>query len=272
MPGPRQDFDGRSRTNASTKATFTTASIKFKSSRTLLKTLLPGPSYRFSGTGSVAYATFSLTTLDGLDWLAGGGYNHFGLYIHGFEYKQSNGKIKKGDYLPVLFEDFADPIISGREELGFPKVFSSIDVNRDVGSCNASLSWRGAVWGTMAMTGLGEVEQNLGQDGETAAHDGGLLVHRYMPLVGADKTGIPEAEHSVFVDSAQEREKASSRINRAWKAGQASIHIDALDRTRLPTLHHIISRLAEIPVYEIEEAKLVEGQGAPDFSSTTKLS
>lgn len=271
MPGPRQDFNGKSRTNASTRATFHTASIKIKTSRTLLKTLLPSPLYKFSGSGSVAYATFSLTTLDGLDWLAGGGYNHFGLYIHGVEYKQSNGEIKKGDYLPVLFEDFTDPIISGREELGFPKIFSSIDVNRHVGSYHASLSWRGAVWGMMEMTGLDEVD-NLGQDSETAHCDGGLLVHRYTPHVGADQKEIPEAEYPVFVDSAYERGKASSRINRAWEAEQASMHINPLDWTRLPTLHHIISRLAEIPTYGIEEARVVEGEGVPDLSSATGLS
>lgn len=63
-------------------------------------------------------------------------------------------------YLPVLFEDFADPIISGREEIGFPKVFSSIDVNKLQESHYVSTSWRGAIWGRMTLTGLKEAKHD----------------------------------------------------------------------------------------------------------------
>lgn len=267
MPGPRQDFWGRSRAAASTKATYCTASIKIKTSRTLLKNLLPNPSYGFSGTGSVAYVTFSQTSLKGLDWLAGGGYNHMGLYIHGIEYKKPNGEALKGSYLPVLFEDFADPIISGREEIGFPKVFSSIDVNKRQESHYVSTSWRGAVWGRMTLTGLKEAKHDPEQSTTASPTDEGLLVHRYMPRVGNDQRGKPEAEYPVFVNFGQEQVTVPSRINRVLKAEHADLHIDGLDWNQLPTLHHIISRLVEIPIYEVVEAGVVEGEGVYDLLS-----
>lgn len=160
MPGPCQDLWGGSRAVASTKATFRTASIKVKTSRTLLRNLLPTPAYRFTGTGSVAYATLSQTTLDELDWLTGAGYNHFGLYIHGVEYKQSDGEVTRGTYLPVLLEDLTDPIISGREELGFPKAYSNIDVDGRYDSCHVTASWPGAVWGRMSLIGLSESQES----------------------------------------------------------------------------------------------------------------
>lgn len=120
MPGPRQTVFGKSR--ESTESTFTTgkhhlinslpfqffetkhsliilaASIKFKTSRTLLQNLFPpnSTSYRFKSPGTVAYASFSQTTLNKMDWLGGSGYKHIGLYIHGVEYVKKNGDIISG--------------------------------------------------------------------------------------------------------------------------------------------------------------------------------
>ncbi|KAJ5751897.1 Salicylate hydroxylase [Penicillium odoratum] len=268
MPGPRQDFWGRSRALASARARFCTVSIKIKTSRTLLKNLLPNSAYSFSGTGSVAYATFSQTSLDGLEWLAGGGYNHIGLYIHGIGYKQADGMVTKGTYLPIMFEDLTDPILSGREELGFPKLYSDIDVNKQEQSYHITTSWRGAVWGRMSLTGLREEEETAPVEGSTAQ---GLLVHRYMPSVGREGKGTPEAEYPVFIDLAAESQIVPSNITRVLKASQAELEINALDWNQLPTLHHITSRLAEIPVYDIVEAKVVQGEGVMDISSAKKL-
>lgn len=269
MPGPRQDFWGRSRALASANAKYCTISIRIKTSRTLLKNLLPNSAYSFSGTGSVAYATFSLTTLDGLDWLAGGGYNHFGLYIHGIEYKQADGNIKQGTYLPVMFEDLTDPIISGREELGFPKLFSDINVDKRKDSCHVTTSWRGAVWGEMNLTGLEEEKEAIAVD--TGSSNQGLLVHRYMPSVGREGKGSPEAEYPVFIDWAEESQIVPCKTTRVLKASQGDIQINGLDWNQLPTLHHVISRLAEIPVYDVVEAKVTEGEGVMDISSAKKI-
>lgn len=269
MPGPRQDFLGRSRAFGSTKASYNTISIKIKTSRTLLKNLLPNPAYTFSGNGSVAYATFSQTTLDGLEWLAGGGYNHMGLYIHGIEYKHADGKVTQGTYLPIMFEDLTDPILSGREELGFPKLFSTIDVEKRENSCHVTASWRGAVWGQMNLNGLKEQKEILSP--EAGPSNQGLLVHRYMPSVGRVSKGIPEAEYPVFIDWVEESQIVPCKTNRVLVASEGDIHIDGLDWEKLPTLHHIISRLAEIPVYAIIEAKVVEGEGVMDISSAKRL-
>jgi hypothetical protein len=53
---------------------------------------------------------------------------------------------------------------------------------------------------------------------------------------------------------------------KVWTSSKASFQIDPLDWEQLPTLHHVISRLAELPVYEIVSARVVEGDGVPDVS------
>ncbi|KAL2847477.1 hypothetical protein BJY01DRAFT_234284 [Aspergillus pseudoustus] len=267
MPGPRQDFEGNSRLGRSTKSTFQTTSIRFTTSRTLLQNLLPNDSYSFATASTVATASISQTLLNGMDWLGGGGYRHLGLYIEGVQYKKTDGEIVNGTYLPILFESLTDPIVSGREEIGMPKLYSAIDANERDGSYYLQASWRGAVWGRLRWEDL--------EDEDPAAHsvpaDGGLLLHRYVPKVGAESKGEAEVEYPVFVPNADESKLVVSKVTRVRTAKKAGFEIDGLSWKALPTLHHIISRLAEIPVDEILSAKVVEGEGVPDVSSARRI-
>ncbi|KAL4927325.1 putative salicylate hydroxylase [Aspergillus undulatus] len=271
MPGPRQDFEGRSRLDRSHKSTFQTTSIKFKTSRTLLQNLLPNDSYSFGTPSTVATATFSQTLLNGMDWLGGGGYRHLGLYIDGVQYKKANGEIVKGTYLPILFESLTDPIVSGREELGMPKLYSTLDGNERKGSYYLQASWQGAVWGRFRWEGLEDEDPNANAGPGDSGVNGGLLLHRYIPQVGADRKGQAEVEYPVVVPNADESKVLVSRVTRVRKARKASLEIDGLSWEALPTLHHIIVRLAEIPVDEILSAKIVEGEGVPDVSEARRL-
>ncbi|KAL4790685.1 hypothetical protein BDV19DRAFT_401896 [Aspergillus venezuelensis] len=271
MPGPRQDFEGRSRLDRSHKSTFQTSSIKFKTSRTLLQNLLPNESYSFGTPSTVVTATFSQTLLHGMDWLGGGGYRHMGLYIDGVQYKAADSQVYKGTYLPILFESLSDPIVSGREELGMPKLYSALEANSRKDSFYLSASWQGAVWGRFTWEGLEEQDPNAGSKPGDSGVNGGLLIHRYVPQVGADKKGKAEVEYPVIVPNADESKVLVSKVNRVRRAKKASFEIDGLSWEALPTLHHIISRLAEIPIDEILEAKIVEGEGVPDVSEARRI-
>ncbi|KAL4803144.1 hypothetical protein BDV18DRAFT_145205 [Aspergillus unguis] len=265
MPGPRQDIHGASR--PSQKSTFQTTSIKFKTSRTLLQNLLPNDSYSFPTPSTVATATFSQTLLNGMDWLGGGGYRHLGLYIDGVQYKKADGEVVSGTYLPILFESLADPIVSGREELGMPKLYSAIDAHERDGSYYLQSSWQGAVWGHFSWEGL-EDEDPISH---TGPGEGGILAHRYIPRVGADEKGKAEAEYPVFVPNAEEFKRTGSKVTRIRRAKKAELKIDGLSWKALPTLHHVVERLAEIPIDEVLEAKVVEGEGVSDVSSARRI-
>jgi len=270
MPGPRQSHSGIVR-NA-VKSTFRTASIKFKTSRTVLQNLFPPgvKGYRFKSPGTVAYCSFSCTTLDKMEWLGGTGYNHIGLYIHGVEYEKPDGQILSGTYMPILFESLTDPIVSGREELGMPKLYTAIDVFHGTGSYRVMTSWQGSLWGNFTLDGLEPDTDLAAATGKVSGEDDdGILVYRYYPQVGRDLKGQSETEYPVFVPFAEE--KPQPVTTKVWKASKASIKIDPLDWNALPTLHHIVSRLGEIPVYEIVKAKVVEGEGVPDVAPARRV-
>lgn len=272
MPGPRQSHAGVPR--EATQSTFRTASIKFKTSRTNLQNLFPPgiKNIHFTSPGTVAYASFACTTLDKMEWLGNTGYTHIGLYIHGVEYEKQDGSKVSGTYMPILFESLTDPIVSGREELGMPKLYTEIDTHQGASSFRIQTSWKGSMWGNFRLTGL---EEDANSKAVTTGKisggddDDGIIVFRYMPQVGTEFKGVAETTYPVFVPFAEDLPKPQTR--RVWKASGAKIDIDGMDWEALPTLHHIVSRLADIPIHEIVSAKVVEGEGVPDVSQARRI-
>lgn len=271
MPGPRQDFAGKPRDGSNAK--FTTASIKFKSSRTVLENLFPSEKLKFAVADTVAYASFAVTQLENLDWLGGRGYSHFGLYVHGVQYTKENGDTTTGTYLPLLFENLADPILSGREELGFPKLFCDLDVKNNGSGLSLDASWMGSKFCSLSLKDLTEAGANEEQTTSSAAKEEGMFFHKYMPATGSagsKERGQADAEYTAFLSNEQDAASAKRKIEKTFEASSAEVSFDALDWKALPTLHHIVERLAEIVVYEVVEAKVVSGTGVGDVSAACR--
>lgn len=267
FPGPRQTFTGKPRD--ATDSTFVTASIKFKTSRTLLQNLFPSTSFRFKSPGTVAYASLSQTTLNKMEWLGGSGYRHIGLYIHGVQYVQKDGTVRDGTFLPLLFESLTDPIVSGREELGMPKLYCSVDIWKRTNSYRIQTGWQGVQFGSFTLEGLKETDPGASKGTIGGEDDEGIFAYKYIPKVG--DRGQADVQHATFVPHAEESKVVPSKVLKLFTAEKASFEFDPHDWEALPTLHHVISRLAEIPVYEILGGKVVEGVGVPDVSSARRI-
>lgn len=271
MPGPRLDFEGNTRDGAN--ATFTTASIKFKTSRTVLQNLFATSEFKFSSPATLTHATFSVTTLGNLDWLGGRGYSHFGLYIHGVEYCGKYGKTLRGSYLPILFENLADPILSGRDELGMPKVWSDLNIQSGEEKQDWSMqaSWHESKFCKMRIDGL-EVTQDQNKPSlSSPPEDQGLLWHKEIPQTRPASSMPRQADvtYTVLLPDVEEA-RVKKQVMKSWK-GKGTIRFDKLDWKALPTLHHIVARLEEIPVYEVLEAKVVHGKGMSDVRSAQRV-
>lgn len=275
FPGPRQDAQGRALQDG-LQRTFSTTSIKFKTSRTYLETLFPTAQFRFKSRASVCQASISVTELGNMQWLGGKGYRHLGLYIHGVEYVRKDGAgTISGTHLAVLFESLSDPIVSGREELGMPKLFCDIDIDRSANDDEVRIaaSFRGARFVDMRVGGLREddVASESGTIGGEA--DYGILTYRYIPAVG--RPGVADVEYPIVVPHEEEEPKGTVkkvlRPREGAGSSNVSLNMQGLDWTQLPTLHHVASALAEIPIYEVVSAKVVEGTGVPDVSAARRI-
>lgn len=286
MTSPRQNHYGQPIPSHDTK--FVTHSLRFKTSTTYLQTLFPSPAFSFAYPGTVSEATFLCTELDNLGWLGGGGYNFFGLWIHGVQYTKKDGSTLFGSFLPVLFESLSDPITTGREELGMPKLFADIQVTRAEKSLRIVCSWRGTTFVDMVLGGQEEVSKGdatadgtttnggaktdlkpTGQGPPPPPPDHGLFIYRYVPSVG--NRGVADAEYPVFIS--KEKTTTPRVVEKTLRAQAAESRIDvhAGDWASLPTLHHVASALAEVPRYEIIEAKTEEGRGVEDLSQAERI-
>lgn len=199
-------------------------------------------------------------------WLGGGGYDLLALYIHDVCYRQNDGQIVKGTFCPVMFENLADPILSGREELGVPKLFSDIDISRDDTSCRATISWRGAQWAEFQWKDLEEDASALNQDEDPI---GGLLVHKYNPATGRKHVGEADADYAVFIPE----EAGISTVKSRLVANKNDLHVKISDlgQKALPTLHPVVSRLAEIPIFDYLEATVTSYQGVSDLAGARRI-
>ena len=173
MPGPRQIPAGKSvdhRRNP-TRRTF---GISYLVHRARLEALLP-PGFSLWGDPVL---TVDVTYMWGIDWLAGRGYNTFGVKF--LASANANGETVHGTFLSVLWENLADPIISGREELGFSKLYCEIPEPRaHAGRYSIRCGWLGHFFFEMELADLRDAPP-----APPNPQNAGLLHYKFMPRTG----------------------------------------------------------------------------------------
>lgn len=236
--------------------------IEFKTSATLLRNLFPNSRYSFSKPDTVVTASFVVETLSNMSWLGGGGYDLVGFYIHDVRVEDRNGRVRHGIYCPLMLENLTDPILTGREELGVPKLFSEISIEEDVDRCSVKISWRGNKYMDLSWKGLAPKEREHDKSAVTPIQKSeGLLVHRYMP---SHEVGKSSYENDLLLgDKAHVPSILSHRVS---SPSDVTFNIEDLGSKHLPTLHHIISRLAELPMFGIVSGSVIKTEGVTDFS------
>jgi hypothetical protein len=248
--GPRQNLQGKKREMMS-NARYTTSYVTFKTKKTYLQTFLPTDSLKISSRGGWTTATYSVTKLEDLDWLGGRGYSHFGLYIHDVVAQEKtdmapdvNGtKQSNGDFLPVLFENMADPIITGREELGFSKVFATLQGEKCGDSYTLHAGWEGTTFCKLHLSDL------IAESDSTPAEQAPILSYKAVPsskaLSGLDAEYVTTTELKI----------GGGLKEKKWKAGGAKISFCDLKgeqlRMAFPTLANIIEGLRNVEVCEV---------------------
>lgn len=250
MPGPRQTFYSNNTGNSR----WIKSTVKFKTSRTLLQNLLPSHLLAFVGPGSIADASFTHTAFSNVSWLGDRGYDELGFYIHGVQCIRADGSSFPGSFLAVMFVNVADALSSDREDLGIPKIFCNLQFDLRPFGQSLKASWQQTQFAEIRLNGLAEYPP-AGSDVQ-AKDDIPIFTHRYIPPFGNQGKAIVDSLVClpVFDPRTAKLQKASSG-DIQWK-----VH-DEKDKIKLPTLHHIVMRLAELPILEVVEAFTTRGVG-----------
>lgn len=248
--GPRQRPDGGR--FACDGAKRFTASATFTTDAAPLEALLPD-GFRLTA----PHVTFEHTRYRDLDWLAGRGYNTLGVKIPA----AFDGEIDRvtGPLLLVLWENMADPIITGREELGFSKLYCELPEPRGYAEKQMfEARWDGHCFFTMDFSGLVEAPPPA-----PAAADG-LLHYRYTPRIGAP--GEAETAHAAITPFG-----AAPVATDRFRTAQAQARFHASTWEQLPTMHHVINTLADLPLHEPVFAGMWDQRGGSDLSEQRPL-
>lgn len=255
-PGPRQKSDGSLWTLEETgtmRQEF--LSFEFVTREDQLQALLP-PGFVLRGEPVV-------TVLSGffrdLYWLAGRGYG----ILHPLIPVTYHGRDEtiEGNYMPVIWEGLADAVITGRDELGFPKLpadFSALEFDPAKGTARSSASWLDFEFFSAEAHDLVEVP------GARPPAPAPNLTFKYVPRTssyGSEGADIAEVTTGANAEppsgDALDAAAASKISYRRWEgSGELAWHPATF--AQLPTTHHVVNGLAALDVVEFRSAAYYE--------------
>jgi hypothetical protein len=236
LPGPRNV--PKDKQNLPNNQTNLVIAVTALTEAKRLEALLP-PDCSLDGEPLV---TMSMTFMSNIGWLAGRGYAILAVAFRIAHHSKSQGRLA-GQFTPVLWENLADPIMTGREELGFSKIYAEIPAPVIIGNTYAgSAGWLGFRFFDMEAADLDEAPRDP-PPVEGAFH------YKFVPRTAA--LGEADAEYLEYAP----RSTASGDMRLVKKlTGKGRFAFHAARWEDVPFQYPIINALAALPVKEYRGA------------------
>lgn len=157
-------------------------------------------------------------------------------------------------YLAVLWENMADPMITGREELGYAKLYCEIDPPAILGDRRRYVAgWQGHRFFEMELRDVQASDKPHEREGD------GVLHYRYVPAVG--QPGVADFAGPTLSPPSPRFERLD------YKRADGSLRFVHSSWEELPTLVHIVNALAELPILEYRGASITEWKQDAEFAN-----
>ncbi len=254
--GPRQGENGKKFANKGVPKS-KRIEVRFLTDRDKLARLLPEG---FSVGAEPVVTVFASYTTE-IEWLAGRGYNVLGVTFPAvFKGKQDRAT---GDFLLVLWENLTDPILTGREELGFAKVYADLPEPRVYeGETQVIASWMGFKFLDLNVKNMKPVALGGSSSGERGPRNGeltGLLHYKYIPKTG--EWGTADVAYPVITPSGG----GNTVVQGMWR-GEGTVQFHKARWEDMPTQYSIVNAFAELPIKEYRGAAISTSTGGKDLS------
>lgn len=260
-PGPRQRPGGGMWTPEETgRMRSQWMAVTYRTDAAKLEALLP-PGFSLRGEPLL---TVSCAWFKDLYWLAGRGYGILSIDFP-VSYRGKHETLD-GSFCPVIWEGAPDAIITGREELGFPKLFADIpeiDWDEDKGTASCSASWFGHTFFDIALEDMHEVG---GPPSLPGAGGGAAMYYKYMPRTsvggrdGADVAYVTTAAPPPGAGAKPDNISFEDFEFRRWSAnGRVRWHHATFEQ--LPLTFHIVNALADLDILEVVKTEMVAFSG-----------
>ena len=217
------------------------------------------------------YVIINMNMLRDVAWLAGHGYNLTGVSVP-TRFHGEKGVVE-GNLLLVMWENHADPIITGREQLGYSKIFASID---DIHTYGGVSKTELTSWGFRFLElefdanrqpeNLEELKRVLNNPGSQ-----GIMHYKYIPRTGGGFTQA-DAEYVCLNPKAAKLPddvKKYPADQLTYMGGQVRWHIPTWED--MPTQYHVAQALGSLPVKRIVGAVRSEGYTLGDLYGQTTV-
>ena len=251
--GPRQGPDGRKFENKNTPKT-TSIAINFLTNSEQLEMLLP-ERFKLAGEPVVTVAASYMTEIE---WLAGRGYNVLGVsFLATFKGEQDQ---VTGRFLTVLWENLTDPIITGREELGFAKIYCDLPEPAVFqGERHLIASWLGFKFLDLKVYNLRPQSATEIADLVNDQTSAGTLHYKYMPRTG--EWGAADAAYACLTPATS----PNSVIKERW-IGEGTVQFHRARWEDMPTQYNIVNTFYDLEIKEYRGASVTKSTGAKDLS------
>src|SRR4051794_34085385 len=187
-----------------------------------------------------------------IDWLAGRGYTM--IWIGWPATFTGTRDQATGKFLAVVWENLADPIITGRDEIGHPKLYAEIAEPRQ---------WKGVQIGTAGWMGFRFLDIEVSElhdvppEKPMPAGDGTLML-KYIPRTGA--WGDADVRQVTLTPAADPDNSIERR-----QSGVGALRFQKASWCDLPTMNHVVNALAALPMIEARGGSITVSRGGKSY-------
>jgi len=242
----------------------TVATVRFRTDAARLEAMMP-PGMAL---GAAPIVSIDFAYIKAIPWLAGRGYNL--ALVSWPAVFRGRRDTASGRFAAVLFESFADPIITGRDELGHPKIFCEIpEPQIHAGRYTCRLAWEGYEFARA------EIDVSAGTPAAPCTPDDPFhppywLQWKYIP--GTPPEAGPDASYATLSPDPLATHHYRNIMVDSATAGTAVLALREARWEELPTLYHVANGLASLPVHEITQAGVTCTHGwIGDVGDTRRL-
>ena len=251
--GPRRGPDGQ-KFQCIDNPRSTTFSISFLSDSQQLEAYLP-PGFALDGEPVV---TVSASYMTEIEWLAGRGYNVLGVSFP----VRFDGAIDqvRGSLLTVLWENLTDPILTGREEIGFSKIYCELPYPTHLrGEHHLIASWLDFKFLDIYLNDLRELSREEIDNLSQSQTGDGTLHYKYQPRTG--EWGTADVSYPVLTPAYTPNRRVLEQ-----HIGEGRLQFHKATWEDMPTQYNIVNAFAGLQIREYRGASLTKTIGGKDIS------
>jgi hypothetical protein len=241
-------------------------SVTFRTHREAVAVLLPDRFEVGAGPDAEPLVTVSWASNRGVDWLAGGGYHLVGVNVAA-TYRGEVDTVA-GGYCVILWEDATEPILTGREQTGIPKVYADITdleprdggfgvravvapptPGRRVAPLTGDTALDGHLVVELEVEGLVPVAEAETRAMEERSRAGSWMGYKYIPRIAG---GGADLEYATVFPTEQVYDRVEAGI------GRVRFFPSTFERN--PTHWQVVNLLCQLEPLEVRSAFLTHGK------------